>query len=175
MLHAAANTKKETKLWSGPRLAALGCVTMWESLWIIRDLYCIKMDAVLYTIIKCRARVEAREGTLMRKDKRMVTTIVGKDKLLKLTNTVASSLFLLFSPTANWTLSENYFQWRVEDEQHSRSSQQHFLFWEESEDVSLNFVRINNILRYSLYTEACARMPMWACAAAVEIGLDDRG
>ena len=33
----------------------------------------------------------------MRKDKKMVMNLsIGKDKLLKLTNTVASSLFLLF-------------------------------------------------------------------------------
>ena len=62
-------------------------------------MYWIRIDAVRSKIIKYRARVETREGTLMRKDKKMVMNLsIGKDKLLKLTNAIASSLsFSLFN------------------------------------------------------------------------------
>ena len=46
-----------------------------RSLWSIRDFYWVRIDAAPYKIIRCRARVETREGTLLikeSKDKKMV-------------------------------------------------------------------------------------------------------
>ena len=67
--------EKETKLWCGPRLGGPG-VRYHEVMKSVEypGLVFIRIDVVPCKIIRGRARVETREGTLMRRDKKMEMT-----------------------------------------------------------------------------------------------------
>ena len=75
-------------------------------MWRIQDLYWIRIDAVSYKIVRCRARGETREGTLMRKDKKMVMNYKQAAKINSL-NLPTSKPAVMFSP---------FFQPRTESE-----------------------------------------------------------